>query len=121
MADRSESTDASSAGWSVLTAPHNDQNVLTYQITRDMPLDISSRGQEIAYLPPPTPHSSFHTPHSESPFLGLSFAALTPESIHLTDPFAQLSTPQSTVRTPQLKRGVTNMLMSREYWRYLDR
>ena len=84
------------------TSLHND---LTCQITREADQPIS-------------PNSSFIDPNSA--FLHLSFLGLTPESIHLTDPFARPPAPHPTPRASQLKRGVVNMLLSREYWRYLE-
>ena len=80
--------------------------VLTYKITREADQPIS-------------PNSSFII--QNSPFLSLSYLGLNPESIHLTDPFARPPAPHPTPRPPQLKRGVVNMLLSREYWRYLER
>ena len=101
--------DASSAGWSLTAAPHNEHIVLTTQITREAVLSPSPISQSLVSLSPDSP----------TPFLQVSPIALTPESIHLTDPFAQLSNPKPKIENPKSIRGVTNMLMSRAYWRYL--
>jgi energy-coupling factor transporter ATP-binding protein EcfA2 len=81
--------------------------------------------------PPATaliPHSALRSPHSVSPFLALTYAGLSPESIHLTNPFAQLRRekcvsqhPRSAIPNPKSKMTTAEMLLSREYWRYLER
>ena len=103
--------DASSAGWSLTAAPHNEHNVLTTQITREAVLSPSPVSLSPVSLSPASP----------TPFLQVSPIALTPESIHLTDPFAQLSKPKPRIENPKSLSGTVNMLMSREHQRYLER
>ena len=85
------------------TSLHND---LTCQITREADQPIS-------------PNSSFIDPNSA--FLHLSHLGLTPESIHLTDPFARPPAPHPTPPKPRSQMTTVEMLQSREYWRYLER
>jgi hypothetical protein len=94
------------------TSLHND---LTCQITREADQPIS-------------PNSSFIDPNSA--FLHLSHLGPTPESIHLTDPFADplprrtekrvTQTPHPALPKPRSQMTTVEMLLSREYWRYLE-
>ena len=75
---------------------YDEHNVLTTQITREAVLSPSPVSLSPVSLSPASP-----TPDSPTPFLQVSPIALTPESIHLTDPFANLSNPKPKIPNPK--------------------
>lgn len=104
------------------TDDYSSDSVIACQLGRTLlPEKVSSSSSA------PIPHSSFRTPHSVSPFLRLTYLGLSPESAHLTDPFAQ---PRKEKRIPprikpalpkpRWKMSAIEMLCSREYIDYLE-
>ena len=68
--------------------------------------------------------TAVHRPLSTvSPFLGLTFWGPSAESIHLTDRFAEPRTKKriSAIAKPKSKMSAVEILLSSEYWRYLER
>lgn len=97
---------------------HDASNLLTYQLERTWSADSTDTSA--------SENPSLTTHRTPLPFLGLTFLGPSTESDHLRDYAAETRRAEDRERRSQLParsnpKNVTNMLLSRDYQRYLDR